>query len=54
MGLHANGALYMFFPQLPAPTWLGAVAAWIEGIAVAGFALTRLALVEREAKAVAV
>jgi len=47
-GLHANALMYLFFPQLPAPTWLGAGAAWIESIVVAGLALTRLALVERE------
>ncbi len=52
-GLHANALLYLFFPQLAEPTWLGAALAWAEGIAVAGLALTRLALVEREAKPIA-
>ena len=46
-GLNANGLLFLFFPQLPAPTFAGAIAAWVEGIAVAGFALTRLALTEK-------
>jgi len=52
-GLHANGLMYLFFPQLPAPTWLGAGVAWAEGLAVAVLALTRLALVESGAKPVA-
>jgi hypothetical protein len=51
-GLQAFGALFLFYPQLPAPTWLGVAAAWIEGLAVAGLALTRLALTDRESKAV--
>ena len=51
-GLHAFGALFLFYPQLPAPNWLGVIAAWIEGLAVAGLALTRLALTDREGKAV--
>ena len=49
-GLHVNDALYLFFPQLQNPTWLGAAAAWIEGAFVAILALTRLALVQRETK----
>ena len=49
-GLHTDGALFLFFPQFPEPTWIGAGAAWIEGLAVALLALTRLALVEREGK----
>lgn len=49
-GLHANALMYLFFPQLSAPPWLGAAAAWVEGIVVATLALTRLALVERNAK----
>jgi len=53
-GLHAASAMYLFFPQLAAPTWLGAAAAWIEGVIVLGLAVTRLALVERSgAKAAA-
>jgi hypothetical protein len=52
MGLQAYAPLLLFFPQLPSPTWLGAIAAWAEGLAVAGFALTRLALTERESNAV--
>jgi hypothetical protein len=51
-GLQAGPLLFLFFPQLPAPNWLGVIAAWGEGLAVAAFALTRLALTEREAKAV--
>jgi hypothetical protein len=52
-GLHAYGALFLFYPQLPQPTLAGVVAAWIEGLAIAGLALTRLALTEREAMAAA-
>ncbi len=51
-GLQATGLLLLFFPQLPAPTWGGAAAAWIEGLAVAGLALGRLALRERDGKTV--
>jgi hypothetical protein len=47
MGLNANALLFLFFPQLPSPTFIGAVAAWVEGIVVAGLALTRLALTEK-------
>jgi hypothetical protein len=47
LGLNANGLLFLFYPQLPAPTFAGAIAAWVQGIAVAGFALTRLALTEK-------
>jgi hypothetical protein len=52
-GLHANGSMYLFFPQIPNPTWLGAGVAWAEGLAVAVLALTRLALVERDGTPVA-
>jgi hypothetical protein len=52
-GLHANALLYLFFPQLAEPTWLGAALAWAEGVVVAGLALTRLALVERDARPIA-
>ena len=45
-GLGAKSVLFLFFPQLLAPTWVGALAAWIQGIAVASAALTRLALDE--------
>jgi len=45
--LNATSLLFLFFPQLPSPTFVGAVAAWVQGIAVAGFALTRLALTEK-------
>ncbi|MGZ5999766.1 MAG: hypothetical protein ACXWLC_10300, partial [Rhizomicrobium sp.] len=48
-GLGAKGLLFLFFPQVQSPTWLGALAAWIQAIAVVSAALTRLALVEREA-----
>ena len=48
-GLGAKGLLFLFFPQVQSPTWLGALAAWIQAVAVVSAALTRLALVEREA-----
>ncbi|MGZ5932043.1 MAG: hypothetical protein ACXWLZ_07740 [Rhizomicrobium sp.] len=48
-GLGAKGLLFLFFPQVQSPTWLGALAAWIQASAVVSAALTRLALVEREA-----
>ncbi|HXC55174.1 MAG TPA: hypothetical protein VNU97_07770 [Rhizomicrobium sp.] len=51
-GLQAGGLLFVFFPQLPSPNWLGVIAAWVEGLGVAGLALTRLALTDREGKAV--
>ena len=47
-GLQANGLLLLFFPQLPAPAWSGVVAAWVEGLGVAGLVLGRLALRERD------
>jgi hypothetical protein len=46
-GLGAKSVLFVFFPQLFAPTWLGALAAWLQGLAVASAALTRLALDEK-------
>lgn len=49
-GLHANGLLFLFFPQVQAPNWTGAATAWIEGVVVAGLAIGRLALPERPAK----
>ncbi|HEY0301542.1 MAG TPA: hypothetical protein VGC36_09430, partial [Rhizomicrobium sp.] len=52
MGLQAHGLLFLLYPQLPAPNWLGVIAAWGEGLAVAGLALTRLALTERGGKTV--
>jgi hypothetical protein len=52
-GLHAENLLFVFFPQVGAPTWLGAVTAWAEGLAVAIASVARLALTEREEKAAA-
>jgi hypothetical protein len=52
-GLHAENLLFLFFPQLPAPTWIGAIAAWLEGIAIALASIARLALTERDEKAAA-
>jgi hypothetical protein len=52
-GLHADNLLFLFFPQFAAPTWIGAVAAWIEGGAVAVASIARLALTEREEKVAA-
>ncbi|MEJ0024647.1 MAG: hypothetical protein WDN01_01355 [Rhizomicrobium sp.] len=49
-GLHANALLFLFYPQIQSPNWIGAAAAWIEGLVVAGLAVGRLALPEREAK----
>lgn len=45
--LNANALMFLFFPQLPSPTFVGAIAAWVQGIAVAGLTLTRLALTEK-------
>jgi hypothetical protein len=53
VGLHAENVLFLFFPQVQAPTWLGAIAAWIEGVVVAVASIARLALTEREEKAAA-
>jgi hypothetical protein len=47
-GLQADGLLFLFFPQALAPNWMGAGVAWAEGLVVAGLAITRLALPERE------
>ncbi len=44
--------LFLFYPQLPAPTFIGAVAAWAQGIGVAAFALTPLALTDRDGRPV--
>jgi hypothetical protein len=52
-GLHAENMLFLFFPQVQAPTWLGAVAAWLEGVAVVAASIARLALTEREERAAA-
>ncbi|HEY4942182.1 MAG TPA: hypothetical protein VII56_12215 [Rhizomicrobium sp.] len=51
-GLHAFGLLFLFYPQLPSPNWLGVIAAWAEGLGVAGLALGRLALTDREGRVV--
>jgi hypothetical protein len=48
ISLNANSLLFLFFPQLPAPNFIGAIAAWVQGLAVAGFAFARLALTERD------
>lgn len=52
IGLNAHSLLFLFYPQLPAPTFIGAIAAWVQGIAVAGLAITRLALTDRSGKPV--
>ena len=51
-GLSAHSALFLFYPQLPSPNWLGVIAAWVEGAAVVGLTVTRLALTDREGQAV--
>lgn len=50
-GLGAQNLMFLFFPQLPSPTWIGVIAAWVQGLVVAGTALGRLALTEREGRA---
>jgi hypothetical protein len=50
--LNANALLFLFFPQLPAPTFIGAIAAWVQGILVTGLALTRLALTDSRGQVV--
>lgn len=45
-GLNAGGLMFLFFPPLPAPSFIGAIAAWVQGITVFGLAFGRLALVE--------
>ncbi|HJW40269.1 MAG TPA: hypothetical protein VJ476_03465 [Rhizomicrobium sp.] len=52
IGLDGRSLLFLFFPQLPAPQWMGAIAAWAQGAVVAGSAIGRLALTERDAKPV--
>jgi hypothetical protein len=47
-GVQATNALFVFYPDLRAPNWLGVGVAWAEGLAVAGLALTRIALTDRE------
>lgn len=47
-GLGTKGLLFLLYPQPLAPTWLGTLAAWIQGLLVASVALTRLALAEHE------
>ncbi|HEY0104885.1 MAG TPA: hypothetical protein VGB91_02285 [Rhizomicrobium sp.] len=49
-GLQLKGLLLVFFPQLPAPPWIGVTAAWLEGLVVVGLALGRIALGTRDAK----
>jgi hypothetical protein len=46
-GLHAEKLLMLFFPQYPAPTWIGVAAAWVEGLAVAALATARLVLLKK-------
>jgi hypothetical protein len=48
IGLEGRSLLFLFFPQLPAPQWVGAIAAWAQGLVVAGWVIGRLALTERE------
>ena len=50
--LGGSAVLFLFYPQLPSPNWLGVIAAWAEGAAVVGLTVTRLALTDREGKAV--
>ena len=51
-GLQAHALLFLFYPLLPSPSWSGVIAAWVEGLAVAGMAVGRLALTERDGKPV--
>lgn len=51
-GLQAHALLFLFYPQLPAPNWIGAIAAWAEGLAVAGLAVGRLALTDAKGQEV--
>jgi hypothetical protein len=52
VALDGRSLLFLFFPQLPSPQWSGAIAAWAQGLAVAGWAIARLALTERDRKPV--
>jgi len=52
-GLHIEDFLFLFFPQVESPTWLGAAVAWMEGLAIAAASIARLALTEREERAAA-
>jgi hypothetical protein len=51
-GLGGQAHMYLFFPQGEAPSWIGAAAAWVEGLLVAGLATTRLALSQNEGRRV--
>jgi len=51
-GLQAKALLLLFFPQLPTPPWAGVTAAWVEGLAVVAMATGRLALREKDGRAV--
>jgi hypothetical protein len=41
-GLHLENALVLFYPRPTHPLWLGSLVAWVEGLAVASLAITRL------------
>ena len=47
-GLHAEKLLPLFYPQYPAPSWIGVAAAWVEGLVVAGLATARLVLLKKD------
>ena len=50
-GVGLNSLLMLFFPQPTTPLWMSPVVAWAEGIAVASFALGRVALSRSPARA---
>jgi hypothetical protein len=52
-GLHLKALLPFLYPRPSAPLWLGPVVVWTEAIAVAVFALRRLALTDRPQAAAA-
>ena len=51
-GLGAKGLLFLFFPQPDNPTFLGAAVAWVQGAGLALATIGRLALTERDGRAV--
>ncbi|MBS0472186.1 MAG: hypothetical protein JSR60_14025 [Proteobacteria bacterium] len=53
-GMSGQGAMVLFYPQAQTPSWLGAGAAWVEGLLVAVLATTRLALSGSAGRRVAV
>jgi hypothetical protein len=52
-GVGLNNLLMLFFPQPTSPLWMSPAAAWAEGVAVASFALGRVALSRPSATAAA-